>query len=156
VFTKTKPIEERFWPKVQKTDGCWLWRSPDKRGYGTIWDNARKKNRRATQVSWEIHHGKSFPDGMDACHTCDNPPCVRPDHIFPGTAKDNAQDALRKGRLKNVALPAGWQRTLTHCKRGHEFTPENTYLKKDNNGRRACRACAKLSYAFRNRKRVRK
>jgi hypothetical protein len=111
-------LNDRFWAKVEKreADECWPWLGATDGRYGQLWKDGR--NERAHKVSWEIHHGVPFPDGMDACHTCDTPSCVNPNHIWPGTASDNARDALAKGRLKIPPL-------LTHCKHGHELTPEN-------------------------------
>lgn len=91
-------IEARFWRNVRRTDYCWEWTaSTDRGGYGSISEN--NKSRGAHQVSWEIHFGP-IPDGMFVLHKCDNPPCVRPDHLFLGTSKDNAQDRQQKGRWK--------------------------------------------------------
>ncbi len=56
----------------------------------------------ASRAAWEMVNGP-IPTGMFACHHCDNPPCVRPDHLFLGTPKDNTEDMLRKGR-------AHWQK----------------------------------------------
>jgi hypothetical protein len=87
---------EQFWARVQKTETCWLWTAgTDKDGYGKLWKE------RAHRASWELHYGL-VPDGLMVCHHCDNPPCVRPDHLFLGTNTDNQQDAWRKGR-KHVA-----------------------------------------------------
>jgi hypothetical protein len=82
------------------------------------------------RVSWQLHYGP-IPEGMLVCHHCDNPPCVRPDHLFLGTQRDNSQDASRKGRLVRVLR--------THCKRGHPFEG-NTYIH-PSTGRRTCRTC---------------
>lgn len=95
----TRPLEERFWEKVQKTPGCWPWRGCVDR-YGTISVGTRAEgNRDAHRVSWEIHYGP-IPKGMCVLHSCDNRPCVRPDHLFLGTKKDNSEDAKKKGRIR--------------------------------------------------------
>lgn len=90
-------VEQRFWRKVSKTDGCWIWiGSRDRKGYGRI--SINRAPFLASRVSWEIHNGQ-IPDGLCVLHHCDNPPCVRPDHLFLGTVADNSQDALNKGRV---------------------------------------------------------
>ena len=89
---------ELFWTSVNKTESCWLWtKSRDKDGYG----KASKKHRslRAHQYAWILTYGP-IPDGQHILHRCDNPPCVRPDHLFVGTQADNVQDAMRKGRRR--------------------------------------------------------
>jgi HNH endonuclease/helix-turn-helix resolvase-like protein len=94
------PIELRFWPKVNKTETCWLWlgsRAPE--GYGHL--NTVGKMKLAHRVSWELCNGP-IPDGICVLHKCDNPPCVRPDHLFLGTKLDNPTDRLIKGRLGRV------------------------------------------------------
>ena len=91
------PIETRFWRLVQKTDGCWYWIGgtfPNSE-YGRIWMNG--KSRRAHCVSWELHNG-SIPAGALICHTCDNPRCVRPDHLYAGTNVTNMADMVNRGR----------------------------------------------------------
>lgn len=95
-------VEGRFWAKVQKGDGCWLWqgsRLPE--GYGQFAWAARYGRTRpvkAHRVAWELTHGP-IPDGLCACHHCDNPPCCNPAHLFLGTHTDNMRDASAKGRL---------------------------------------------------------
>lgn len=99
---KSTPIEVRFWTKVQKSDGCWIWIGAKTHGgYGVIRDcGSDGKLLRAHRVSWEIANGQPLPSSLDACHTCDTPSCVNPSHIFPGTAVDNARDMVQKGRAK--------------------------------------------------------
>ena len=92
-----------FWNHVLKTDTCWLWqrgRMPKEIGYGDF----RHKGFliRAHRFAYEETYGVLLP-GFIVCHHCDNPPCVRPDHLFAGTKSDNAMDAFRKGRLKTFA-----------------------------------------------------
>ncbi len=62
--------------------------------------------RSVARVSWEMHNGP-IPKGLFICHRCDNPPCVRPDHLFLGTARDNQQDMRQKGRHFDLE---GWMR----------------------------------------------
>lgn len=92
---------ENFWAKVDKSGECWNWTAFKSKGYGYImcgWKNPV----RAHRFSWVLHNG-DIPDGMFVCHRCDNPSCVRPDHLFLGTPADNVIDMVMKGR--NVACP---------------------------------------------------
>lgn len=86
-----------FWKKVSKTEGCWNWTGCKvvHGGYGQISRN--NKMMLAHRASYEIHFGK-IPDGMDVLHTCDNPACVNPSHLWYGTHTDNMRDKVRKGR----------------------------------------------------------
>lgn len=92
---KWPPLKDRFFSRVHKTDGCWIFTgSKDSCGYGLL----RNGNcSRAHRVSWEIHFGE-IPKHLSVLHVCDNPPCVRPDHLFLGTAKENSDDKIKKGR----------------------------------------------------------
>ena len=100
IGTLSPMLEERFWAKVHKTDnGCWLWTASNVRGYGQYRLNG--KIRFAHRVSY-AHHIGSIPDGHLVLHRCDTPACVNPDHLFTGTAQDNSDDKMSKGRDKKV------------------------------------------------------
>jgi hypothetical protein len=68
----------------------------------------------AHRVAWTLHHGQ-IPDGMSICHHCDNPPCVRPDHLFVGTHGDNCRDKISKGREAHVRGSENGQAKLTEA-----------------------------------------
>lgn len=80
-------------------EGCWEWSGPrSDKGYGLT--KYRMRQVRAHRLTWELLFGP-IPDGMRVCHTCDNPPCCRPNHLFLGTDADNVHDAQAKGRRKS-------------------------------------------------------
>lgn len=122
----------RFWEKVRKSDGCWEWTAGRLGGrYGDFMVGVGD-HRSAHRYSWELHFGP-IPVGMNVCHHCDNPGCVRPDHLFIGTQKDNLRDMQGKGRK------AVWRREGPTCKHGHPWTPDNTCIR---GGYRSCRECS--------------
>ena len=84
-----------FWSKVDRTGECWLWQGAKfPFGYGHA--VYRGVHSHAHRAAWTIEYGN--PGGMHVLHRCDNPPCVRPKHLFLGTYADNAADKMRKGR----------------------------------------------------------
>lgn len=131
------PVEPRFWAKVVRgstPEECWGWagRARCRPGWHpTISVNGRTEI--ISRVSWAIHNGP-VPDGLWVLHHCDNPDCTNPSHLYLGTPRENVRDMLERGRaVSSNALK-------THCKRGHEFTAENTY-RDPRQGRRQCVLC---------------
>lgn len=129
---------QRFWAKTDRRgeDECWPWLGgTDRDGYGFLKisrkDQGVSRNVRASRVSWEIANGASMPTDLWALHHCDNPPCVNPCHIYPGSAQNNAADRIVRKRDPRA--------NQTQCLRGHAFTAENTIFRA--NGTRQCRAC---------------
>ncbi len=86
---RPEPDRVKFWRKVKKTRSCWFWTgSVDKDGYGWFFGLGQKKAHRASFVL----HCRPIPDHKWILHSCDNPGCVRPDHLYVGTPKQNAID----------------------------------------------------------------
>lgn len=85
-----------FWSRVDTSGECWLWTgAKTELGYGLFLDNRRRL--RAHRVAYALTYGE-FPDELVVCHRCDNPRCVRPNHLFLGTQTDNLADMTAKGR----------------------------------------------------------
>ena len=96
---------DRFWAKVSRTDTCWLWTGArDRRGYGLFF--VGRKQRFAHRIAYELTQGPISSTTV-LMHACDNPPCVRPEHLVPGTLSTNVNDMLDKGR----DVGGGWRRT---------------------------------------------
>lgn len=93
-----------FWALVPKVSGgCWEWPGRrDPSGYGVV--HYQGKQTRAHRLALELEKGP-LAAGIQSCHSCDNPPCCRPDHLFPGTGRQNLQDAAKKGRTRATFPP---------------------------------------------------
>lgn len=142
----------------EPNSGCWLWLGSicsGNAGYGQI--RIGGKIEYAHRVSYEMHCGE-IPAGIDVCHTCDQPSCVNPEHLFPGTRQENMQDAKRKGRLvvpgsEHLRTNRLRHEDKTHCPQGHAYDEANTYLHLTKRGSltRHCCACRAVAKArFRN------
>jgi hypothetical protein len=99
------PDAKRFWASVDKRDPneCWPWTASvntARDGYGRFW--IKRVEYRTNRMAFYLHYGID-PGEQDACHTCDNPPCCNPVHLFTGTRKENLDDAKRKGRTAKGA-----------------------------------------------------
>lgn len=98
-FRNKRPsLRQAFEQRAQKTDGCWPWQGlTDKDGYGLLPYGRRVL--RAHAVSLDLD-GRPVPKGMYACHHCDNPICVRPNHLYAGTPQQNMEDAMSRNRVR--------------------------------------------------------
>lgn len=118
-------------------DECWPWAGTiNTNGYGHFSAGSRGQTHIASRVAWFLANGRQPQESV--CHSCDNPPCCNPAHLWVGTHDQNMKDMQRKARHS--------RRRQTHCCRGHEFTPENTRHRK---GSRFCIECIRLRNAAR-------
>jgi hypothetical protein len=119
-----EPYLSRFLSKIDKTDGCWLWKSAIARnGYGVF--RLAGKTVYAHRLSFAIHRGSPSPL-LVIDHLCRTRNCVNPDHL------------RELDRGENVSIGRSVLRERTHCANGHEFTDFNT---RRESGRRVCRVC---------------
>jgi hypothetical protein len=145
----------KFQGKVDRRqpDECWPWTGTrNDKGYGRA--RARGRQYPAAQIAWSIQNGVMFPVGKMACHSCDNPPCCNPKHIWVGTHDDNMADAAAKGRFIGAAARFGGKfgkrERTSHCPKGHARTPENTF---SHDGQQRCKLCKKAAYERRQEQR---
>ncbi len=134
---KPRDPQERFWEKVNKTEGCWLWTGCcDKRdGYGIF--RVKDGKRRAHIFAYETLVGP-IHEGKELDHLCHNPSCVNPAHLEPVTHRVNCQRGIAGSVNRNR------QKAKTHCPKGHPYDLFNTIFSKD--GRRCCRICGREWY----------
>lgn len=113
--------------------GCWLWPKNvvDAEREGGLGARARMSLDGRMVLVGRVVLGLLGRSDLQACHRCDNANCVNPRHLFAGSAKDNSDDMIAKGRARHPRR--------THCHRGHELTPENSSSNGD--GKRTCRIC---------------
>jgi hypothetical protein len=136
---RRRSVQERFWSNVENQgDDCWAWLGvlSQTTGYG-LWHRRVDGNLitvGAHRFAYEETIGE-IPPGLVIDHLCRNRQCVNPHHLEPVSQRENT--------LRGVG-PSAENARKTHCKRGHKFTPENTYLKPGKYGpQRICRICTR-------------
>lgn len=123
-----KRMESRF--KVNEETGCWEWTAGKfPYGYGKI--SVKHRSIGAHRVYYQLTKGQ-IEDGLVIDHLCRNPSCINPDHLEPVTQWENNR--------RGIGISAE-NLVKTHCKHGHEFTPENTWTFASDPKRRKCRTC---------------
>lgn len=133
-----RSMQERFWSKVNKTESCWLWTAYiNIGGYGTF--TGDRQGILVHRWAYEDLIGP-IPSGLVLDHLCRVRNCVNPDHLEPVTLAEN----IRRG------TQGDFQKAKTHCPQGHEYTPENTNIKR---GQRHCRECGRRDSRERQRRR---
>lgn len=129
-----RPVSDRLWSHVTKGPGCWVWTGFLRNGYGRLKTGQGDETVAVHRLSYELLVGP-IPAGLEIDHLCRNRACVRPDHLEPVTSRENV--------LRGVSPIASFARQ-THCKRGHPFDDNNTYLWRGRTAlSRHCRACRK-------------
>lgn len=129
-------LEEKFWNQVDKTGDCWIWTGRTERGYGRV-----GRRGLAHRVAYEFSKGP-IPEGLEIRHTCDTPPCVKPDHLVAGTHAENMRDMVERER--GGGARGEWQMKKTHCPQNHPYDDENTVWVNGKHGKgqhRRCRIC---------------
>jgi hypothetical protein len=133
-----RPEADRFWEKVNQTGECWLWTGGiNGTGYGVFMRTPIERNGKfravpAHRFAYELLVGP-IPPGLHVDHLCRVTSCVNPDHLEPVTVRENT--------LRGIG-PSAANAAATHCKYGHEFTPENTWTDVKRNSRH-CRTCSR-------------
>lgn len=127
---------ERFWSKVDKTETCWLWRGAlTGQGYGQFHVGPGKRTCGAHQMAYMLATGSEPTLGMQLDHLCRNRCCVNPAHLELVTQRINLLGGIGPSALNARA---------THCRHGHVFSSENTYVRvnpKTGRSHRSCRTC---------------
>jgi hypothetical protein len=134
-------LPERFWSKVEPepVNGCWIWVAAMTSGYGSIGIGSRTDGSRRRELAHRLSYKQLIgpvPEGLELDHLCRNRACVNPAHLEAVTHRENV--------LRGASLNA-FNAKKTHCKHGHPFSPENTYVRKDT-GSRMCRECLRAGW----------
>lgn len=130
---------EGFWDRILIGDGCWEWQGFRRRdNYGMV--RFRKRTYSTHRLAWQLWNDRPPEPGLGILHTCDNPSCCRPDHLYEGTQADNMRDTIERRRHHNVMK--------TVCPQGHPYDEVNTaYYQGPGRKRpqRMCKACRKTA-----------
>jgi hypothetical protein len=125
---------DRVFPRLEWDGDCLLWNGPvNNKGYGSV-TRSDGGSRLVHRIVAEEHG--LVDDNTITLHSCDTPRCCNPEHLSGGTQADNIAESIERGLFVFKA-------PLTHCKRGHEFTPENTRITGTRRIRQ-CRECARI------------
>jgi len=136
----------RFFSKIRmcKESKCWEWGAgKTNKGYGFF--SMNRSVFRAHRISYHVFKGE-LDSNLVIDHICRNRACVNPDHLRQVTTKTNVTE--------NSKSLTAIHKAKTHCKRGHEFTPENTYMEKKGRGCRACGRERSLAYLYKKRNKI--
>lgn len=127
---------DRLRGRVRKTGTCWIWQGSNDGRYGFTYVetiNGKEKKTSAHRAVYQALVGE-IPEGLVIDHLCGNKMCVNPEHLEPVTQQENL--------MRSESNVARINSLKTHCINGHEFTPENTYRRKDRpRATRECREC---------------
>lgn len=142
-MAKHMPLIERFFQKVNKSGNdkypyCWIWDGGrTSRDYGAF-KYYQDRPAIGAHVASHLFHIGEVPKGQVVRHSCDNPPCVNPEHLILGSFSDNVKDMFERGRNGSST------KKRTHCRRGHSFEEFGVYERKRKNGKsdRICRECS--------------
>jgi hypothetical protein len=130
--TKYGSAEDRFWAKVEKSDGCWVWTAATRTGYGLFCPTPTRPVM-AHRFAYELLVAP-IPVGLELDHLCRTPLCVNPAHLEPVTHRENC--------LRGTGASAR-NAVKTECPHGHAYDDENTYV--DRTGNRHCRVCRRAN-----------
>lgn len=139
----TESVLSRFYAKFERGDDscCWPWvAAKSNSGYGRFYIS-KGRMVTATRLAWMIANQKDWPEDRLACHTCDNPICVNPSHIWAGTLRENAIDSIQKGRQPRVLKE--------FCSRGHDIRGQDRLSP---SSQHRCRECVRETGRIRARR----